>query len=142
MADLERHAASLGCANRITFTGALDQSQLGAYYRNADAFVFTSLTETQGLVLVEALAHGLPVVAVDCPVTRETVLGDAGILVPEDTDAFARAAAEMSGEAPHRRAQRQAAARAAAAPFSIGALAEQLETLYRRASVESAVARS
>ena len=139
-AELERQAASSAFGDRISFTGALEQAQLGAYYRNADALAFTSLTETQGLVLVEALAHGLPVVAVDCPVTRECVLGDAGILVPEHVDLFARAILELCAEPPERRAERQAAARAAAAPYSIDALAAQLETLYLQARAATAVA--
>jgi 1,2-diacylglycerol 3-alpha-glucosyltransferase len=60
--------------------------------------VFSSLTETQGLVLVEAMAHGLPVVAVDCPVTNEIVKGDAGILTQQDPGAFAEALAAFAAE--------------------------------------------
>ena len=138
--ELERRVAASVHAGQITFTGALEQSQLGTYYRNADALVFTSLTETQGLVLVEALAHGLPVVAVDCPVTRECVLGDAGVLVPEQTDVFARAALDLIAEPPEQGAQRTAAARAAAAPYSVDALAGRLEQLYLHARAQTAVA--
>lgn len=141
-ADLERHAAASPFADRVSFTGALEQEQLGAYYRNADALVFSSLTETQGLVLVEALAHGLPVVAVDCPVTRECVLGDAGTLVPEQIDRFAGAVLELVAEPAQRRAQRQAAARSAAAPYSVDALAARLEGLYLQARAHAAVASS
>jgi len=140
-AELERQAATIG-PGRVTFVGALDQSHLGAYYRNADAFAFTSLTETQGLVLVEALAHGLPVVAVDCPVTHEIVLGESGALVGEDAQAFARAVVSLCAETPEQRARRRDAARAAAAPFSIDALAERLESLYLHARSEAAIARS
>ncbi|MBV8667618.1 MAG: glycosyltransferase [Candidatus Eremiobacteraeota bacterium] len=139
-AELERRVAASAHAGQITFTGALEQSQLGTYYRNADALVFTSLTETQGLVLVEALAHGLPVVAVDCPVTRECVLGDAGVLVPEQTEVFARAVLDLTAEAPGRHAERAAAARDAAAPYSVDALAARLERLYLHARAHIAVA--
>jgi 1,2-diacylglycerol 3-alpha-glucosyltransferase len=139
--ELEKRAAALGCGSDIIFAGAIDQSQLGVYYRNADAFVFSSLTETQGLVLVEALAHGLPVVAVDCAVTQETVIGDAGILVSEDTEAFAHAVLRLCAEPPQRRAQRTAAAREAAAPYSVDALAARLEALYLRTRSDAALAR-
>ncbi len=54
--------------------------------------MFPSASETQGLVLVEALAAGLPVVAVDTPETRD-VLGGAGSLVPADPRAMALALA-------------------------------------------------
>jgi len=133
--ELEQRAETIGAAGRIIFVGALDQAQLGAYYRNADVFLFTSLTETQGLVLVEALAHGLPVVSVDCPVTREIVIGDSGILTSESASALAEAVASVV-DGTVERAQRAAAARLAAAPFSVDALAERLEKLYLRARNE------
>ncbi|MDQ6767523.1 MAG: glycosyltransferase [Candidatus Eremiobacteraeota bacterium] len=141
-AELERRASAIGTGSQVSFTGALEQQQLGAYYRNADAFVFTSLTETQGLVLVEALAHGLPVIAVDCPVTRDILIGDSGVLTPEDAAGFAAAVTALVGEPAARRVERKDAARRAAAPFSIDALAERLEALYLRARRDVAVARS
>jgi 1,2-diacylglycerol 3-alpha-glucosyltransferase len=140
-AELERRAAGIGVGSHVTFTGALDQSQLGAYYRGADAFVFSSLTETQGLVLVEAMAHGLPVIAVDCPVTREIVVGDAGTLTADDASQFAAAVIALCAQGPEQRATRRDAARRAAAPFSVDALAEQLEALYLRARTDLAGAR-
>ena len=47
----------------VHFAGAIDHKDLPAYYRGADAFVFPSLTDTFGLVLLEALACGVPVAA-------------------------------------------------------------------------------
>ena len=131
--ELERRAKDLGCAASVTFVGALEQGELGAYYRAAGVFAFTSLTETQGLVIVEALAHGLPVVAVDCPVTAEIVTGDAGMLTADDAEAFARALQSFFDEPRERRAIRGDAARRAAAPFGVDALAERLEGEYERA---------
>jgi 1,2-diacylglycerol 3-alpha-glucosyltransferase len=128
--ELEARAASLGIAGRTAFVGALEQRELGAYYRHADVFVFSSLTETQGLVIVEAMSHGLPVVAVDCPVTREIVVGGAGVLVPAEVDAFAQALLELTGESSAAHACRREAAGRAAAPFGIDATAGRLEELY------------
>ncbi|HWE89378.1 MAG TPA: glycosyltransferase family 1 protein [Pseudonocardiaceae bacterium] len=54
-----------------TFTGLLHGPELAAAYRMADVFVFPSTTDTLGLVLLEALASGLPVVAADSPASRE-----------------------------------------------------------------------
>jgi glycosyltransferase involved in cell wall biosynthesis len=53
------------------FTGTLRGAELAAAYRTADLFVFPSVTETLGLVLLEALASGLPVLAADSPSSRE-----------------------------------------------------------------------
>jgi 1,2-diacylglycerol 3-alpha-glucosyltransferase len=87
---LEARAAQTGVRDRVTFTGAVLPAVLPALYAASDAFVFPSETETQGLVLAEALVAGLPVVAVDTPVNREMLEG-AGRLVPPDAPALAAA---------------------------------------------------
>lgn len=80
---LREAALRAGVADRVHFALELPREDLPNAYASADAFLFTSHSETQGLVLAEALAAGLPVVAVDTPQTRE-VLGDAGVVVPAD----------------------------------------------------------
>ncbi|MCL6637957.1 MAG: glycosyltransferase family 1 protein, partial [Alicyclobacillus sp.] len=69
-----------------TFTGYLFGEELAQAYASADAFVFPSTTETLGLVLYEAMASGLPIVAADSPATREVLQhGRAGwMFQPED----------------------------------------------------------
>jgi glycosyltransferase involved in cell wall biosynthesis len=96
---LQRFAARAGVASRTTFGGEFVRDALPDAYASADAFLFTSHSETQGLVLVEALAAGAAVVAVDTPVTRE-VLAGAGTLVPGDAEALA-AALRGAFAAPH-----------------------------------------
>jgi glycosyltransferase involved in cell wall biosynthesis len=85
---LQREAAHLGVARRVTFAREFPREALPDAYASADAFIFTSRSETQGLVLVEALAGGLGIVAVDTPQTRD-VLGGAGRLAPADPQALA-----------------------------------------------------
>jgi 1,2-diacylglycerol 3-alpha-glucosyltransferase len=87
---LERRAEQLGIAARTTFAGEFPRESLPGVYASADAFLFTSTSETQGLVLVEALAAGLPVVAVDTPQTRD-VLGEAGSVAAPEPQALAAA---------------------------------------------------
>lgn len=58
-----------------TYTGMLHGADLAAAYRGADVFVFPSTTDTLGLVVLEALASGLPVIAANTPASRE-LLGD------------------------------------------------------------------
>jgi 1,2-diacylglycerol 3-alpha-glucosyltransferase len=89
-AELEARATAHDVRDRVHFTGALEPAALPDLYASSDAFVFPSPTETQGLVLAEALAAGLPIVAVDTPVNRE-VLGGFGRLVPPDPQAVALA---------------------------------------------------
>jgi glycosyltransferase involved in cell wall biosynthesis len=93
---LERRAERLGIAARTTFAGEFPRESLPAVYRSADVFVSTSTSETQGLVLVEALAAGLPVVAVDTPQTRDVLDGTGTVTAPEAAavaDALRRALA-------------------------------------------------
>ena len=130
-AELRRRAESLPCAQSIEFTGALEKPDLGAWYRAADAFVFASTTETQGLVLVEALSHGVPVVAVDCPVSREVVgRGKAGTLVGATPQAFADALERALTTDATARTANAAAARVAAEPYAMDAIGERLEAIY------------
>ena len=85
--NLQSLAAELGIAERFTFMGELPFSEVTAYLKAADIFGFASVTETQGLVTMEAMAAGLPVVAVDASGTRDIVdNGEQGFLVRNDAD--------------------------------------------------------
>ena len=89
-AALEERARRLGVGERVRFAGALARERLPDVYASVDAFVFPSTTDTQGLVLAEALAAGLPVIAADSEASRD-VLAGAGRLVAPDPDALADA---------------------------------------------------
>jgi glycosyltransferase involved in cell wall biosynthesis len=90
---LRRIAAGLKAADRMTFAGMCPHEDLPLYYRAADLFLFASETETQGLVLAEAAACGLPAVVVDAPGCAEVVHdGDTGVLTKGDAAALAEAA--------------------------------------------------
>jgi glycosyltransferase involved in cell wall biosynthesis len=87
--SLEELAVELGIKEKVTFTGALPFAKVPAYLKAADAFAFASVTETQGLVTIEAMAAGLPVVAVDGSGTRDIIEnGKQGFLVENDPDAL------------------------------------------------------
>ncbi len=109
--DLRRMASGLQAAARVTFAGVCAHEALPAYYRAADLFLFASETETQGLVLAEAAACGLPAVAVNAPGCAEVVHdGDTGVLTKGDPSALAEAAIGLLVD-PARRATMAARAR-------------------------------
>ncbi len=88
---LRKQAASLGLADCVRFLGYLDrQRDLPDAYAGADAFIFASRTETQGLVLLEAMAMGLPVVALAAMGAKDIMApGRGGLAAPDDVAGFA-----------------------------------------------------
>jgi glycosyltransferase involved in cell wall biosynthesis len=68
----------------IEFSGPLSECEVQQLYRNADIFVFPSFCESFGHPMVEAMAHGLPIVAADTPVNREICAGAALYFRPLD----------------------------------------------------------
>jgi glycosyltransferase involved in cell wall biosynthesis len=72
--------AELGLADEVIFTGPVPDEHLPAFYRGADVFAFTSLHEGFGIVLLEAMACGTPVVT-SASSSLQEVAGDAALLV-------------------------------------------------------------
>ena len=89
---LEELAESLGIAERVHFLGRVVGDDLPELYRTGDVFSITSKTETQSIVLLEAMASGLPAVAVRAGAIHELVKnGENGYLCePDDEKAVAK----------------------------------------------------
>ena len=89
---LERKADDLGVADRVVFAGYIDESEKADHYRLADAFVMPGRGEGFGIVYLEALACGIPVVASSLDASREAVRdGDLGEVVdPRDREDLKR----------------------------------------------------
>ena len=135
---LRRAAGARGLADRVELRGGSPPDGLPAYYRAADAFVFASTTETQGLAVLEAMACGLPVVAVRATGIEEVVAeGVSGLLVPEEPDVFAAAVSQILVDR-DLAAKLATGARDAASPFESTALVRRLVAAYRRAREEPA----
>lgn len=79
--------------DNVVFTGYLKNKELSEMYASADVFVFPSSTETFGNVVLEAMASGLPVIAVNSGGVKENVFNDYNGLMctPRDTESFAKA---------------------------------------------------
>lgn len=93
---LETLISELGMTERVTFTGTLPFQDVIIYLKAADIFAFASVTETQGMVTMEALAAGLPIVAVDGTGTRDIIDdGQQGFLVPNEAEALAKSINEL-----------------------------------------------
>ena len=89
---------TLGLQDQVQFIGYLDRdtNELNACYRAADVFVFASTTETQGLVLLEAMAQAIPVVAIAELGTKSILIeGEGALIAPEDAQLFAERVYEL-----------------------------------------------
>lgn len=130
-AALRRHARRLRAGPRIRFVGGVPLDAVVRYYQAADLFLFASTTETQGLAVLEAMAVGVPVVAVRAAGVEEAV-GDGvtGLLVPEEPEAFAGATLEVL-EDPGLAEKLSSGAREAAVPLAAHVLGRRLIGLYR-----------
>lgn len=86
---LQKMSRQMGLEKKITFTGVLPRQTIVHCYASADLFVFPSVTETQGLVIGEAKATGLPTVAIRAFGPAEMVAhGEDGILTDPSISAF------------------------------------------------------
>ena len=130
--SLRRRAAELGIADAVRWVGYLDRErELLDCYRAADVFVFASRTETQGLVLLEAMAQRLPVVSTAVLGTRDVLAAAQGCLTSsEHVHPFAARVLQLLDD-PHLRAQVGVAGRAHAREcWSAAACAKRLAALY------------
>src|SRR5690606_31612431 len=103
-------------------------------YKAMDVFAFASKTETQGLVLAEAMGAGVPVVALDAPGAREVVVDQRNgrLLAREDMDLFVGALHWVAKLPAQRREALRAEARRTAERFSIEASADKALALYEQ----------
>ncbi|MBI4372283.1 MAG: glycosyltransferase [Candidatus Omnitrophica bacterium] len=90
---MHQYLSGLGLKNRTRFAGTVNRKNISDAFHAMDVFAFSSKSETQGIVLAEAMASGVPVVAVDAPGARDIVRDKFnGRLIPKENSLmFARA---------------------------------------------------
>lgn len=130
---LQSLVKNLEVARRVDFTGQVPHNQLPNLYRQADLFVTASIIETQGLVVLEAMASGLPIVGVDALALPELIQSDVnGFLTPpEDEQALADAMARLL-RSEDLRLEMGNASRQIALQHGLPRVAELYEAIYLR----------
>lgn len=127
--NLQQRIASAGMAGRIILHGLKTRAEVAEMLRDSDAFVLLSDKETFGVVYVEALLAGCPVIATACGGPQDFITADDGLLIPiNDKNAAIQAlkqlrthANDYDGEAISQRCRTK---------FSPAAIASQLSALY------------
>jgi glycosyltransferase involved in cell wall biosynthesis len=142
LAHLTRLSRELGIHAAVRFIGYLDRrTDLPNCYAAGDAFVFASRTETQGLVLLEAMAQGTPVVSTAELGTRSILTADSGaFVVPEEEEVFSAAVVQALKLKPD--ASRRAQLRAHAESWASLAMARRLVSFYEKVSLASSQIRT
>jgi len=130
--NLVKTARRLDIQDRVLFTGLLPHEEVAQCYAGADVFVFPSLTETQGLVIGEAKAAGLPVVAVRAFGTGEMLTGQGvdGFLTPPVEYEFAQRVLQLLGDDELRREMGRRS-RESVTQLDPANLGRRLEAIYR-----------
>ncbi|MBI3523256.1 MAG: glycosyltransferase [Betaproteobacteria bacterium] len=132
LAGLKRQAAALGIEKKVLFAGYLDREQeLPDCYAAADLFTFPSKTETQGLVLLEAMAMGLPTLGIPAMGAAEILGPQRGaVCAPDNAADFGALIADLLGDSKRLRGL-STDARNFACEWAAPERASQLATLYR-----------
>ncbi|MEI7842870.1 MAG: glycosyltransferase [Gallionellaceae bacterium] len=99
--SLEQEVSQLGIQQQVKFIGYLDRNtELNSCYRSADIFIFSSRTETQGLVLLEAMAQGVPVVSTAELGTKDVLCDGLGVwIAKEELNEFSQTVVKLLGDA-------------------------------------------
>jgi len=129
---LKRRVERLDIDSRVVFTGFIQRTKLDPLYRAAEAFLFPSKTETQGLAVGEALAAGTPAVVVNAGGAPESVHdGVDGFLVSDSPAEMADRALQLLRE-PDLRKRMSEAARSGAAHVRPNMIAMRILGLYEK----------
>lgn len=129
--DLDRDIEALHLSEHVTMTGYIDHEDVPGIFAMTDVFVTSSLTETQGLVLLESMAVGTPVVAVAAMGVRDMLEdGKGGMLSGHDEHEFARCVETLLDDHNRRRRASEEAVQKAE-EWSVPSMTRRLVASYR-----------
>ena len=139
---LREMARLQGLTSRIHLVGHVPYDEVPNWLAMADFFAFASVSESHPLSMLEALAAGLPVLAIPCPGVEDTIVdGHNGLFSPEAVDAFAVRMQRLATDA-SLRARLAAGARETCAQYDVRRTASVLLGHYERLVEERARARA
>lgn len=119
---------------KIIFEGIVEKEDLKNYYAAGDIFVYASKSETQGMIISEAMYSGLPIVAVDAPGVCDLVQDEInGFLVPEDKNEFAMAIEKLAMDKNQRNKFSEESKRIARKKYTDQISASKMLAAYKKA---------
>lgn len=140
--NLEHLASELGLAEKIIFTGFVPTKEVQHYYAGADIFLFASKTETQGLVVAEAMAAKLPVVVVEDGAFKGIVVDQqTGLVAANNLPSFVKKIELLISSQDLRKRLGSSAQKLISQEYSAEKQAEKLVSVYKKALVEKSTSR-
>lgn len=131
--ECKEYAFSLGIGDRVRFEGFVPREQVDRYYAVADIFCFASTTETQGLVVSEAMSYGLPAIVVSGGGAGAAIVhGENGLLVRNDAAILGEHILQVLSD-DHLWTRLSDGAQKSARAYSPTEMANQVVEVYRKA---------
>lgn len=120
-------------ADKIILAGEIENSKIADYYAAGDIFIYGSKSETQGMILTEAMYSGLPIVAVNATGTSSLMRNNVnGFLISEDKKEFSNAVERLVADADLRRKFSEESKKIAQENFTSDICAKKMLEVYRR----------
>lgn len=132
--ELKKETQKRNLDQQIIFAGLVEAAEIKNYYAAGDIFVYASKSETQGMIITEAMYMGLPIVAVKATGIESLVENNVnGILTAEEKNKFIEAVQKLLDNATLRQKMSAESARIAREKYTASASAEQMLQVYKEA---------
>lgn len=129
--ELKEEIRKSGLGGKTSITGYVPYSEIPNYMAAGDALLMTSTSEVKPLAILEAMASGLPIVAVDAPGANDTITNKVdGLLTPLSTTAYSQTLAQLISS-PALRQKLSGGARNTANGYSVERITERLIEVYQ-----------
>ncbi len=130
---LRKMGKQSGVGNRIIFAGVIARHEIKNYFAAGDIFVYASKSETQGMIVSEAMYMGLPIVAVDATGSRDLIENNVnGFLIKENEERFTEAVLKLTNNEELRKKFGEASTRIAHEKYTDKVCAQKMLEIYNK----------
>ncbi|MDD5710675.1 MAG: glycosyltransferase [Candidatus Colwellbacteria bacterium] len=136
---LKQSAVKLDIAHKTHFTGIVEPEERGGYFREGDVFIHSSLSETQGLIITDSMAFGVPVVAIRASGVVDIVVdGENGLIMDNSAKALASGVLRVLRDN-ELRDKLSRGAKKSAQEYTVEAVTSRLEKVYQEVLIRKRV---
>ncbi len=130
---LQEFCQQEGIGEKVIFCGEVEREEIKNYYASADIFVYSSKSETQGMIITEAMYMGLPIVALNATGINSLVLNNGnGFLVSEKEDEFEEAVLKLISDKDLQKKFGETSSKIARMKFTASVCGEKMVEVYKK----------